>query len=440
MNPKTRVIIRESWSVSWPMMFIMFFEFLIGLSDIYIAGRFGKDIQAAYGLSFQLYFVFLIAAFAISVGTVSVISRLFTQYRDDGFGTAVSSSFLMSAAAGLLLGSVCFIFSGNIISNFKISEGLKIPAISLLKIYSLGFLFDYLLINTNAILRASNMIKRSLFTMTMVCVLNIALNFILAFRTPLRFKGLAVATFISLFFGAVLNTFYVRRIAGTLIRFSFSIMKSVLRISWPSGVLQIVWQVGAIALFLILGSLPQDSVAVMAAFTSGLKIESAIFLPAIALNMSNAVVVGNLLGKKDIEGAFNAGIITAFMGIIIITVMTIIIMFNAAHIASFLSSNQIVIKECIRYIYIALLAEPFMAWAVIIGGGLNGAGDTRAVMIIISLSIWLVRLPLSYLLGVRMGLGAVSIWWAMNISIVVHAVFISRRYFSKKWVYLAEKL
>ncbi len=72
-------IIAETWAVSWPMTIIMFFEFLIGITDVYIAGRFGKEVQAGYGLAFQLYFIFIIAGMALTVGTASVISRLFTS-------------------------------------------------------------------------------------------------------------------------------------------------------------------------------------------------------------------------------------------------------------------------------------------------------------------------------------------------------------------------
>jgi len=42
-------------------------------------------------------------------------------------------------------------------------------------------------------------------------------------------------------------------------------------------------------------------VEILAAFTAGLRIESAIFLPAFAFNMANAVIVGNLLGSARIR-------------------------------------------------------------------------------------------------------------------------------------------
>ena len=68
----------RSWSVDWPMTLIMLFEFLIGLTDIYIAGRIGKEVQATYGFAVQLYMTFIILANALTVGT-AVVSRLFTS-------------------------------------------------------------------------------------------------------------------------------------------------------------------------------------------------------------------------------------------------------------------------------------------------------------------------------------------------------------------------
>jgi MATE family multidrug resistance protein len=154
--------------------------------------------------------------------------------------------------------------------------------------------------------------------------------------------------------------------------------------------------------------------------------------------MANAVIVGNLLGKGDKHEAFTAGIVTAVMGVAIVAVMTIVIILNAPLIASFLSKDQIVIRESVKYLYISFLSEPFMAWAVILGGGLNGAGDTKSVMWVIAVSIWLVRIPLCYVLGIYFGMGAIMVWWSMNISLVIQSALITRKYFSKSWLSSAQ--
>lgn len=353
-DPRIQGIIRECWAMSWPMTLIMVFIFFIGLTDVYVAGRFGKEVQAAYGLTFQIYFVFLIIAMALTVGAVSVVSRLFTSGRDDAFRTAVGSVVAAAAATGLVASLICGTVASAVIGSLTVPGSIKGYAVTLMSIYAFGLFFHYVLINTNGILRACKMIRKSLVTMSIVCLMNIVLNLYLSLRTPLGFRGIAVSTVASLAMGGALNSVHVGRILRGAFRFSTEMIRKVTTIGWPAGLLQILWQLGAMVLFLILANLPRHSVEVMAAFTNGLKIESAIFLPAFAFNMANAVVIGNLLGKKDRRTAFQGGIVTACIGVAIVSLLTLVVVLNARPIASFLSNNTIVINESVRYLYITM--------------------------------------------------------------------------------------
>jgi len=432
---RVRSLFRQSWSMSWPMTLIMFFLFLIGLADVYVAGRISKEIQASYGLASQIYFILSIIVFALTVGSVSLVSRLYTSERKDDFIAAVDSSIAVSLAAGVVFTIIGLLFSRSIINALAVPEELKGYAVILLRIYSAGLVFSYFLISSNGILRASGMIRSSLLTMAVVCLLNAVLNFYLAFHTPLGFQGIAVATVFSSLAGCLMNVFFMRRKITGLFRFCAPAVKAMMQIGWPAGLLQLLWQFGAMAIFLILAALPRHNIEIMAAFTNGLKIESAIFLPAFAFNMANAVVVGNLLGKKKDGDAFLIGIVTAGFGVIIVFLLTVLVMANAHFIASLLSPDETVVKECVRYIYIALLFEPVMAWGVILAGALNGAGDTRGVMWIVALSVWLVRLPVSFFLAIVFGMGATGVWWAMNLSLVFQALLLSRRFLKRRWLF-----
>ncbi|MCJ7652212.1 MAG: MATE family efflux transporter, partial [Actinobacteria bacterium] len=114
---------------------------------------------------------------------------------------------------------------------------------------------------------------------------------------------------------------------------------------WPIGLLQVLWQLSSMVLFLILSSLPEHKVEILAALTAGLRIESAIYLLAFAFNMANAVVVGNLLGEKKEGEVLRGGVVTAVIGVAIITIMAITVVLNARWIVSFLSTDDIVISS-----------------------------------------------------------------------------------------------
>jgi len=416
------------------MTVIMVFEFLIGLTDVYIAGKVSKEIQATYGFVIQLYFIFIVIANALTVGTVSVISRLYTSGDKTELTKAVFSSLVTAVGAGIVLAVAGIFFGPEIIRLLNIPEELKHFAIPFIEIYSLGLLFHYLLINCNGILRSCQMVKRSLKTMALVCVINIALNFFLVFHTSLSFRGIAAATASSVFIGSMINLAYVRKVMIGEKKFSMNMVMKMVGIGWPIGLLQVLWQLSSMVLFLILSALPENKIEILAALTTGLRIESAIYLPVFGFNMANAVIVGNLLGEKKQEDAFRSGIITAAIGVFIVATMVIVVILNARWIVSFLSSNSIVIRESIKYLYISMISEPFMAWGMILGGGLNGAGDTRSVLMRVALSIWLVRIPLSYILVVFFGFGPASVWWSMNLSQFLQAFLISKRYLNRGWL------
>ena len=432
-NKNIVTIMRQSWAIGWPMTLIMFAIFLTGFADVYVAGKFGKEIQAAYGLAYQIFFVSSIVGFALTVGGVSVTSMLFAGSKPREYEQAVSTLFISAGISGLIIGAVLSKASSGIIAVFPLPEILKSYTVPLLRIYATGAAAHFILVNMNAVLRASGRVRNSLVTMIVVCGLNIPLNFYLAFHTPLGYQGIGWATVLSTLCGLGLNMFFLRGVIFRAARFSRAFLGRILHISWPAGLLQIFWQLGAMALYAILGLMPEHRVEILAAFTNGLKIEAAIFLPAFAFNMANAVMMGKLTGERRCEDAFHSGLMTAALGSIVVTLMTLTVMAAAPRIAGFLSDNPIVVAECTRYIYISLLFEPIMAWGVILSGGLNGVGDTRSVMRIISLSIWMVRVPVSYFFGVISGIGPVAVWWAMNLSILCQTIFITRHFYSRRW-------
>lgn len=426
--------ISKSWEISWPMIFIMFFDFLIGLTDVYIAGRIGKDIVAAYGFVLQIYFVFIVIANSITTGTVSVISRLFGSQDKFLLTSAILSSTLTSLLAGLIFGGLGVILSNTIIKISNIPQEIKPLASSFAQIYSTGLASHYMLINFNGILRSCKMVKKSLKTMAIVCLVNIILDFLLVFFTPFRSRGIAVATVISVSVGCLINLIHIYQLSKQNNGISFGMIKKLIQIGWPIGVLQFLWQFSSMVLFLILSELQQNRIEVLAAFTIGLKVESIIYLPVFGFNMANAVLIGNRLGEKKEDEAFKIGIITAMIGVFIVTIMVILVILNARHIVSILTPNELIIKETVRYLLISMVSEPFMAWSVILSGGLNGAGDTKSVLLRIGLSVWMIRIPLCYLFVIVLGLGPVSVWWTMNSSQFIQALLITKRYFGKNWL------
>jgi Na+-driven multidrug efflux pump len=49
----------------------------------------------------------------------------------------------------------------------------------------------------------------------------------------------------------------------------------------------------------------------------------------------------------------------------------------------------------------------------VINGVLRGAGDTLVPMFISLFSLWIIRIPMAWLLSHQAGMGVVGIWWSI---------------------------
>ena len=63
----------------------------------------------------------------------------------------------------------------------------------------------------------------------------------------------------------------------------------------------------------------------------------------------------------------------------------------------------------------------------------RASNDVAFCMILSILSMWICRIGMSYVLGVRMGFGVFGVWVAMTMDWVVRAIFFVLRYRSGKW-------
>jgi hypothetical protein len=112
------------------------------------------------------------------------------------------------------------------------------------------------------------------------------------------------------------------------------------------------------------------------------------------------VIVGIYCEKKR-EDVFQSGIMIMALGVIV-TLMVVIVILNARWIAS-LSSDAIVIRESVKYIYISMMKEPL--WhGNYSGRGLIGAG--YPVLIRVALSVVADQNSFAYIFVVLLGFGA----------------------------------
>lgn len=430
------------WHMSWSMLLVMFFNFLVGLTDVFIAGFLGPEIQAVVGFVSELYFFIIIVGNAISIGTVAMLSRAVGAGRFEDAHSTARQSILFGTVCSLTLMITGLILHDQIISIAGFSGDVREMARDFFVIYAFALVPNYIVILSNAVFRAGGEVRLTLHAMFYVTVINIALDFILVFGLfslpELGFRGIAFSTAAAMYTGTAICFYLFRRSRWNTIfsgawRFSFKLIRKIFILSWPMALLQAAWNIGNIILYNILGHLREGSITAMAAFTSGLRIEAIIYLPIFALNMAASVLTGQNLGAREPGRAETIGWKISLSGVAFVSLIALPIFIFAQEVSSPIAKDHMVLSETVRYLRIMMISEPFMAISLILGGSLQGAGDTKGVMFIIVISLWVIRLPLAYILAVTAGFGAPGVWTAMVISMCFQGIAMAARFRKGGW-------
>ena len=439
----SRTPYRTIWNLAWPQIIMMVFHFCIGMADVWVAGKIDSKVQASLGIINQSLFFLLVVAMAVANGAVATISQSAGAGLDKRVKRYVGLCLLMAGVLG-----AAFLFFGLPLKNFLITA-LQVPAEMrpvteyFLEVYLFLLPPYYLLIITNAIFRAQKQVMYPLYCMFLVTILNAGLDVGLGLgmwgMPDLGYKGLAWATFTSVAAGAALNLLILAR-QGLLKANSFAPirwMKAALpylaKVSWQSGLLQIVWHSGYMVLYAITASLPFGAIDALAGMAIGLRIESMLFMPAFAFNMTASILIGNYLGARKPDEAKTFGYRILVIGLVSISFFGLVVWQFMEPWVNLLTTDPLVAAEALSYLKWNMLAIPFTLISMILAGAFNGAGATMYNMCIMGAATWLLRLPLAYGLGHVHFMDPEGIWIAMFCSQVVQSMTLLYFYSFKNW-------
>lgn len=437
---------RVIWHLAWPQVLMMLFHFLIGAVDVKVAGLLDSEVQAALGMMTQMLVFFLVVAIAMSNGAVAAISQSSGAGKRLRVRRYAGLCVLAALGLGLTVLAASFPMRGYLMDLLQVRPGMESTTRFFMEVYLLSVPSYYLLTITNAIFRAQKRVMFPLYTMMLITVLNGLgdLGFGLGmFGLPnLGYRGLAWATITAISAGALLNLIQLRRL-GLLTAQSFAPFRWIkrafpylVRVALPSGMLSAVWNTGYLILFALTSSLPVDSNAArsaLAGLTVGNRIEALLFMPAFAFNMTASILVGHYLGAGRPDLARSYGYRVLGIGMACVCLISLLLWQFIDPVTGYFSADIGVQTNAVDYLMWNMLAIPFTLVAMILTGALNGAGATLYTFLVMGGSIWLIRLPLAWILGHQIFSGPRGIWIAMLVSQAAAALAVFWVYMRKDW-------
>ncbi|MGE4506911.1 MAG: MATE family efflux transporter [Desulfovibrionaceae bacterium] len=434
---------RTIWRLAWPQILMTLAHFLIGAVDVWTAGRMDASVQASLGQITQLVMFFLIIAIATANGAVAAISQSVGAGKWHRVRRYVGLCLELSLAFGLLILAAGLLAKEPLLSALNTPESIRPVTSYFLDIYVLVLPSHFLLLITNAIYRAQKQVLQPLYCMILVTGLNTVADLGLGLGywglPVLGYQGLAWATFGSVSLGAVFNLVQLAR-GGMLRRESFAPWRWVrkaapylFKVAWPVALMSSVWNLSYLVIFSLTGAIPSGGETALAGLTVGNRIEAILFLPAMAFNFTASILVGHFLGAGDSRTAKAFGWRIALIGTAAISVMALVCWHYVGEVTTFFAADHVVAAEAVGYLRWNLLSSPFTVVGMVLVGSLNGAGATLYNLWSLTISSWLVRIPLAWWLGYHVLGNAEGIWIGMFASQVLQCMILAFLYQRRDW-------
>ena len=197
--------------------------------------------------------------------------------------------------------------------------------------------------------------------------------------------------------------------------------KKLAAIAVPAFVERVLYHVGYIGYVLIIARLGDSS---MAANQSLISVESICFLSADGFGIASAALVAQKLGAEDPDAAQQVARIAARYAVIVLTIFGLCAVALRSLILPAFSSDPEVLRIGQRTIFVLALAQPFMAFSIVLAQSVRGAGRTREALWVSLIGAVLVRLTATWLFAVTFGLGLVGVWLGSTLDWIVRSVLL----------------
>ena len=434
-----KVIYKQLLHIVAPIALQNLMSSLVTASDAIMLGFLDQDSLSASSLAGQVAFVFSLFYGAFVFG----LTVLAAQYWGKGDERTAGEVFAVTMRYSLLVGLVftlgTAIFPEQIMRFFTADTRLITAGGEYLRTVSLSYVLTGFTQSYFGMMKVCDRAKLSSLIGSLSVVVNIILNAAMIFGMSMGIRGAALATVLARVFETVMALVAVRRKQCPPLRVGLvfhSGNKQLHRDYWkytiPLLINQLGWGGGVTMYSVIMGHLGSDAVA---ANSIASIVRSMIASLCWGIASGVGIIIGNMLGRNELEKARKAGgsfvrfsiLIGAASGLVILAVTPLVLHFMQLEPQA---------QHYLKYMM-------FMAAYYIIGNSLNSTiisgiftagGDTKFGMCCDIITLWCVVVPLGMIGAFVLKLPVLAVAFILTLDEFVKIPAVYKHYMKYKWV------
>ncbi|MDG4647603.1 MATE family efflux transporter [Roseibacterium sp. SDUM158017] len=418
--------IRATLRIGVPLIGGQLAQILIQLTDTVMMGWYGVEELAAVALGASYFHVILILGMGFALAVMPMVAAAASNDDAVQVRRVTRMGLWLGIAFGLLILPV-FWFSGAILLAARQVPQVAQDAQTYLRIAGLAILPGVLALVLRSHLSALERPRVVLWAWLGGAVLNAGLNWVLIFGNlgapELGITGAALASLGTnwLIFG-VLAVFAARArglseytLFARFWRPDREAFVSVFRLGWPIALTLLAESGLFVATMLMMGWIGTTE---LAANGIALQIISVTFMVHVGLSSAATVRAGRAWGRADRPNLRLAAVAALGLSAAMVALtIALLVGFPEPLVGLFLDPGDplrpAIVTLGAQLLFVAAFFQLADAAQVMALGLLRGVQDTRMPMVYAIVSYWLVGMPLAYVLGFTLGLGAPGIWWGL---------------------------
>jgi len=409
--------------LSVPMILEMLMESLFAIVDVFLVARVSNEAVATVGITEGVLMLIESVAIGIAMASTALVARRIGEKNYERASEVAIQSILLASVVSLVTGILAFIYAESILELMGADQKLIEVGSSYTRIIlSMNFILMFLFV-LNGIFRAAGNPEIAMRTLVLSNAINILLDPILIFGlgpiSGMGVTGAAIATCIGRGTGVIyqmymlLNSKSSIRLYKRHIRPNLYILGKLFRVSLGGAGQFLISTASWIFLIRILAGFGSN---ILAGYTIAIRIIIFSILPSWGLSNATATLVGQNLGASEPERAEITVWQAGKFNMLFLLFLSIIFFCFAPFIVSFFTTDATVAQEAVNCLKIICLGYVFFAYQMIINQAFNGAGDTVTPSWLSFIFMWLVQIPLAYVLAIHTALESKGVYISIAVS------------------------
>lgn len=411
--------------------------------DNVMVGGLGETAMAAVGIANQIFFIFAVVLFGITSGLSVFIAQFWGSGRTDDVRRSISLGLVLCTAFSLTFTAITLAVPEMLISIFTNDVAVIRLGADYLSVVAFGYPLSAISMVYSVGLRSTEKPVLPLAASVLSLLLNTVLNYLLIYGKygfpDMGVRGAALATVIARVAEISMIIFMVyrwRMVAACYLKDFLHLHKkfvlSIFRLALPVIANESLWVLGVSVFSAVYGRMGTPE---LAAYNVVSTLEKLSFVLVMGLGNGCAVIVGKLLGEGDNGKAYlyaKRSIILAPLTGILIGAFMIAVRFP---IIALYDVQDIVKSYAASLILISALVFPIKSFNFTnMIGVLRAGGDTRFMLAIDTVPLWLVAVPLSIVTGLYLGWPLPYVYMIIFAEELLKAILGLFRFSSKKWM------